>query len=71
MNNPRDLSIYYPAARVLSVEGTREILDEIENGPRDTPKRRATLARAATWNDAIDRLFSSERKNAADGGGEK
>jgi hypothetical protein len=45
-----------PAPR-LSYEGTLEILDELENGPKDTPARRATLERAAAWNDTIDRLF--------------
>jgi len=41
----------------LSVEGTREILEELKHGPNDTPERRATLERAARWNPQLDRLF--------------
>lgn len=61
MTERRNLSRHYPGAIQLSYEGTLEVLDEIENGPKNTPERRATLERAAAWNDKIDRLFSSER----------
>jgi hypothetical protein len=63
MDEQRDF--YRPTPR-LSVEGTREILEELKHGPKDTPERRATLKRAAAWNETIDRLFSSERKHATD-----
>jgi hypothetical protein len=43
--------------RVLSWEGTLEILDELENGPRDTPERRATLEGARKWQSKIERYF--------------
>lgn len=41
----------------LSVEGTREILEELKNGSPDTPERRATFEGAAAWREKIDRLF--------------
>lgn len=45
-----------PAPR-LSYEGTLEILDELENGPKDTPERRATLEGAGKWRDKIEHYF--------------
>ncbi len=53
----RDLSIHHPGAIQLSDEGTLEILDELENGPRDAPERRATLEGARKWRDKIERYF--------------
>ncbi len=51
----------------LSVEGTREILEEMARPPADTPERRATFERAQAWQDQLDRLFPSERKRVGEG----
>ena len=45
-----------PAPR-LSVEGTREILEEMARPPADTPERRATFARVRALQPHMDRLF--------------
>lgn len=49
-----------PAPR-LSYEGTLEILDEIENGPKETPERRATIERAKAMRPLIERLRQRNR----------
>jgi hypothetical protein len=49
-----------PAPR-LSYEGTLEILDEIQNGPKDTPERRATIERARAMRPLVERLRRRER----------
>jgi hypothetical protein len=54
-----------PAPR-LSYQGTLEILDELENGPRETPERRATLEGARKWRSKIVRYFLSEREHATE-----
>lgn len=41
----------------LSVEGTREILEEMARPPANTPERRATFARVRALQPHIDRLF--------------
>jgi hypothetical protein len=52
----------------LSVEGTREILDELKNGSPDTPERRATFEGADAWRERIRRLFDKDREKAPTGG---
>lgn len=41
----------------LSVEGTREILEEMARPPANTPERRATFERVRMLRPHIDRLF--------------
>jgi hypothetical protein len=61
MSERRDLSTYHPGATQLSYEGTLEILDEIENGPKDTPERRATVERARAMRPLLERLRQRRR----------
>jgi hypothetical protein len=51
----------------LSVEASREILEEMARPPADTPERRAMFERARAWQDQLDRLFPSQRKHVAEG----
>jgi len=39
----------------LSPEGTREILEEMANPPRDTPERRATFERMRRIGEVLER----------------
>ena len=54
MDEQRD---FYRATPRLSVEGTREILEEMARPPADTPERRATFARIRALRPHMDRLF--------------
>jgi hypothetical protein len=42
----------------LSIEGSREVLEEMSNPPADTPERRATFARARQMHPHVQKLFS-------------
>lgn len=56
--------MHYRRTPELSVEGTREVLEEIENGPRDTPERRAMLEHARAMRPHVLRLREKLRKRA-------
>jgi hypothetical protein len=49
----------------LSVEASREILEEMVLPPADTPERAATFERADAWQDQLDRLFSERRTDSS------
>lgn len=42
---------------VLSVEGSREVIEEMSRPPADTPERRATFERAKAMRPFVRRLF--------------
>jgi hypothetical protein len=52
----------------LSVEASREILEEMSRPPADTLERRATFERARAWQNQLDRLFSNGRANPVERG---
>ena len=41
----------------LSIEGSREVIEEMKRPPADTPERRATLERARAMRPLVRRLF--------------
>jgi len=41
----------------LSVEGSREVIEEMSRPPADTPERRATFERADKMRPVVDRLL--------------
>ena len=41
----------------LSVEGSREVIEEMKRPPADTPERRTTFERADRMAPAVDRLL--------------
>lgn len=45
----------------LSVEGSREVLEEMARPPADTPGRRATFNRARAMRPNVERLFQAEK----------
>lgn len=51
----------------LSVEASREILEEMARPPADTPERRATFERARACQDQLDQLFR-EMESTSEGG---
>jgi hypothetical protein len=46
----------------LSVEGSREVLEEMSKPPADTPERRATLDGARALGDVVENAIRSTRK---------
>lgn len=52
----------------LSVEASREILEEMARPPADTPERRAIFERARAWRDQLYRLFPGGRTRSANKG---
>lgn len=44
----------------LSVEGSREVIEEMKRPPADTPERRATLERARAIRPLVRRLFEEK-----------
>ncbi|HEU4456362.1 MAG TPA: hypothetical protein VFR81_25065 [Longimicrobium sp.] len=51
----------------LSVDASREILEEMARPPADTPERRAIFERARAWRPQLDRLFR-EMECTSEGG---
>lgn len=49
----------------LSVEGTREVLEEMSRPPADTPERRATWKRIRELRDVIASAIQSTNRNTA------
>jgi len=41
----------------LSIEGSREVIEEMKRPPPDTPERRATLERARAMRPLVQRLL--------------
>lgn len=56
--------MHYRRTPELSVEGTREVLDEIENGSPNTPERRATFQRARAMRPLVERALARIRRQA-------
>lgn len=50
----------------LSVEGTREILEELKNGSPETPERRAMFEHARAMRPLVLRVRENIRKQAAE-----
>lgn len=46
----------------LSIEGSREVLEEMSNPPADTPERRATWKRIRELADVVEDAIRSTRK---------
>jgi len=44
----------------LSIEGSREVIEEMSRPPADTPERRATLERARAMRPLVRRLFEEK-----------
>lgn len=47
---------------VLSVEGSREVIEEMNRPPADTPERRATFERADQMHRFVEAIFNRKEK---------
>jgi hypothetical protein len=45
----------------LSVEGSREVIEEMSRPPADTPERRATFERAREMHKFVEAIFRSAK----------
>ena len=46
----------------LSIEGSREVIEEMKRPPPDTPERRATLERARAMRPLVQRLMQPKER---------
>ena len=45
----------------LSIEGSREVIEEMSRPPADTPERRATLQRAREMHRFVEAVFNTKK----------
>ena len=48
----------------LSIEGSREVIEEMKRPPEDTPERRATFQRAREMHRFVEAIFQSSKRAA-------
>jgi len=59
--DPGEVTVSMRHTPPLSVEGSREVIEEMNRPPEDTPERRATFQRASEMHRFVEAIISSSK----------